>query len=140
MDALAAAVNTCMSWAGFVRLGLTRVCFVQLTSEGGWDAAQEAPYVYAALDARAARAGGWGDRQQRLRIEVASEQAASEMAEPVVVAREAIAYVKQVSHSGCDIHGDCQQAPCMSQMPFTADAVGIQQSFKCMPCRLRWPS
>ena len=69
---------------------------VQLTAEGGWDAAQEAPFLYAAMDALAARAGTWAERRQRLRIEAASEQAASTMAEPVVVSREAIAFVKQV--------------------------------------------
>ena len=69
---------------------------VQLTAEGGWDAAQEAPFLYAAMDALAARAGTWAERRQRLRIEAASEQAASTMAEPVVVLREAIAFVKQV--------------------------------------------
>ena len=69
---------------------------VQLTAEGGWDAAQEAPFLYAAMDALAARAGTWAERRQRLRIEAASEQAASTMAEPVVMSREAIAFVKQV--------------------------------------------
>lgn len=69
----------------------------QLTAEGGWDAAQEAPFLYAAMDALAARAGTWAERRQRLRIEAASEQAASTMAEPVVVSREAIAFVKQFS-------------------------------------------
>ena len=53
------------------------------------------------MDALAARAGSWAERRQRLRIESAGEQAASEMAEPVVVAREAIAFVKQVSSSLC---------------------------------------
>ncbi len=48
------------------------------------------------MDALAARAGTWAERRQRLRIESATEQAASEMAEPVVVSREAIAFVKQV--------------------------------------------
>ena len=69
---------------------------VQLTAEGGWDAAQEAPFLYAAIDALAARAGTWAERRQSLRIEAASEQAASMMAEPVVVSREAVAFVKQV--------------------------------------------
>ena len=69
---------------------------MQLTAEGGWDAAQEAPFLYAAIDALAARAGTWAERQQRLRIESASKQAASEMAEPVVISRQAIAFVKQV--------------------------------------------
>ena len=72
---------------------------MQLTAEGGWDAAQEAPYLYAAMDALASRAGTWAERQQRLRIENATEQAASEMADPAVVAREAIAFVKQVGPS-----------------------------------------
>ncbi len=52
--------------------------------------------MYAAMDALAARAGTWAERRQRLRIEAASEQAGSTMAEPVVVSREAIAFVKQV--------------------------------------------
>ncbi|KAL0035668.1 hypothetical protein WJX79_007021 [Trebouxia sp. C0005] len=69
----------------------------QLTAEGGWDAAQEAPFLYAAMDALAARAGTWAERRQRLKIEAASEPAASVMAEPVVVSREAIAFVKQFS-------------------------------------------
>ena len=72
------------------------LCCMQLTAEGGWDAAQEAPFLYAAIDALAARAGTWAERQQRLRIESASKQAASEMAEPVVISRQAIAFVKQV--------------------------------------------
>lgn len=69
----------------------------QLTAEGGWDAAQEAPCVYAAMDALASRAGSWAERQQRIRIENANQQAASQMAEPVVIARQAVDYVKQVS-------------------------------------------
>ena len=70
---------------------------LQLTAEGGWDAAQEAPCVYAAMDALASRAGSWAERQQRIRIENASQQAASQMAEPVVVARQAVDFVKQAS-------------------------------------------
>ena len=70
---------------------------LQLTAEGGWDAAQEAPFVYAAMDALASRAGTWAERQQRIRIENASQQAASQMAEPVVIARQAVDFVKQAS-------------------------------------------
>lgn len=74
---------------------------MQLTAEGGWDAAQEAPFLYAAMDALASRAGTWAERQQRTRIDNASEQAASEMAEPVVIARETMAFVKQASGQKC---------------------------------------
>ena len=70
---------------------------LQLTAEGGWDAAQETPFVYAAMDALASRAGSWAERQQRVRIENASQQAASQMAEPVVSARQAVDFVKQAS-------------------------------------------
>lgn len=79
--------------------GLWLIDFValQLTAEGGWDAAQEAPFLYAAMDALASRAGSWAERQQRIRIEGATPQAAADMAEPVVVARQAVDFVKQAS-------------------------------------------
>lgn len=69
--------------------------------EGGWDAAQEAPYLYAAMDALASRAGIWAERRQRLKLESASEHAAQDMPEPVVAAREAADFVKQVCLSLC---------------------------------------
>lgn len=74
---------------------------LQLTVEGGWDAAQEAPYLYAAMDALANRAGIWAERRQRLKLESATEQAAHDMAEPVVAARNAADFVKQVCHVAC---------------------------------------
>ena len=53
--------------------------------------------MYAAMDALASRAGSWAERQQRIRIENAGQQAASQMAEPVVSARQAVDFVKQAS-------------------------------------------
>ena len=76
---------------------MDRCVALQLTAEGGWDAAQEAPFVYAAMDALASRAGSWAEHQQRIRIENAGQQAASQMAEPVVIARQTVDFVKQVS-------------------------------------------
>jgi hypothetical protein len=43
----------------------------QVMAEGTWDAAAEAPHVFAAMDALAARAAAWAERRQRLRVEAA---------------------------------------------------------------------
>lgn len=45
------------------------VLIVKVTAEGGLDAAMEAPFVFAAIDALAARATAWAERRQRLLIE-----------------------------------------------------------------------
>ncbi|KAL3147231.1 hypothetical protein ABBQ32_002726 [Trebouxia sp. C0010 RCD-2024] len=82
----------------------------QLTAEGGWDAAQEAPFLYAAMDALASRAGSWAERQQRIRIEGATPQAAADMAEPVVAARQAVDFVKQFSTAAVHAAEEQQEA------------------------------
>lgn len=41
----------------------------QVTKEGGWDAAIEAPHIFAAMDVLAVRAAAWTERCQRLRQE-----------------------------------------------------------------------
>lgn len=48
---------------------LLRAC--QVMAEGTLDAAMEAPHVFAAADALAARAAAWTERRQRLRIDAA---------------------------------------------------------------------
>ena len=66
----------------------------QVTTEGGYDAAMEAPYIYAAVDALAVRAGKWAERRQRLLLEASPEDLA--MPSPEAAAAAAIAAVKEV--------------------------------------------
>ena len=67
---------------------------VQVTTEGGFDAAMEAPYIYAAIDALALRAGKWAERRQRLILEGVSADAA--VVTPEAASAAAIAAVKEV--------------------------------------------
>ena len=46
-----------------------RRCWLQVTAEGGLEAAYEAPNVYSAIDALAARARSFAERRQRLLLE-----------------------------------------------------------------------
>ena len=66
----------------------------QVTAEGGLDAAQEAPYIFAAMDALAARAASWAERRQRLLQERNCEGADSLSPHSAAVA--AAAALKQV--------------------------------------------
>ena len=73
----------------------------QVTSEGGLDAAMEAPFVYAAIDALAARATAWAERRQRLLLEGGVPSAAAGGEPPPQLTPEeagaaAAAAVKQV--------------------------------------------
>ena len=70
--------------------------WLQVTAEGGTDAAQEAPYIYAALDALAARAAAWADHRQRNLISAAPQGAADSMLLPEAVGRQAAEVVRQV--------------------------------------------
>ncbi|KAK9835882.1 hypothetical protein WJX74_010176 [Apatococcus lobatus] len=70
-----------------------------VTTEGGFDAATEAPFVYGALDALASRSAAWAERRQHLLLEHAPPDKAASMAEPHVVAADAAAAVKQVSRA-----------------------------------------
>ncbi len=79
------------------------MCFLpQVTSEGGLDAAFEAPNVYAAMDALAARARLWAERRQRL----LGERGEGGALAPEEAGRIAAAAVKQASAlrrgGGCD--------------------------------------
>ena len=67
---------------------------VQVTMGGGPDAAQEAPFIYAAMDALANRAASWAERRQRLLQDrnVAEIHSLS----PQEAAQAAAAEVKQV--------------------------------------------
>ena len=90
---------------------------MQVTTEGGFDAAMEAPYIYAAIDALALRAGKWAERRQRLILESASADAALTTAEAASAA--AIAAVKEVclllpSHDPQDL----QDRPCPMSVPY----------------------
>ena len=69
---------------------------VQVTTEGGFDAAMEAPFVYGALDALACRSAAWAERRQHLLLEQAPPDKTASMPEPYVVAADAAAAVKQV--------------------------------------------
>ena len=69
---------------------------MQVTTEGGFDAAMEAPFVYGALDALAARSAAWAERRQHLLLDQAPPDKAVSMPEPHVVAADAAAAVKQV--------------------------------------------
>ena len=66
----------------------------QVTTEGGFDAAMEAPYIYAAIDALAVRAGKWAERRQRLIFEAAPVDAS--LLSPEAASAAAIAAVKEV--------------------------------------------
>ena len=67
---------------------------MQVTTEGGFDAAMEAPYIYAAIDALALRAGKWAERRQRLILEGVSADAA--LITPEAASAAAVAAVKEV--------------------------------------------
>ena len=67
---------------------------MQVTTEGGYDAAMEAPYIYAAVDALAVRAGKWAERRQRLLLEASPDDLA--LPSPEAAAAVAIAAVKEV--------------------------------------------
>lgn len=54
----------------------------------------EAPYIYAAVDALAVRAGKWAERRQRLILEASSEDLV--VPSPEAAAAAAIAAVKEV--------------------------------------------
>lgn len=69
---------------------------MQVTTEGGFDAAMEAPFVYGSLDALAARSAAWAERRQHLLLDQAPPDKAACMPEPHVVAADAAAAVKQV--------------------------------------------
>lgn len=69
---------------------------MQVTTEGGFDAAMEAPFVYGALDALAARSAAWAERRQHLLLDQAAPDKAASMPEPHAVAANAAAAVKQV--------------------------------------------
>ena len=62
--------------------------------EGGVDAAQEAPFIYAAMDALANRAASWAERRQRLLQERSAH--GSDSLSPNDAAQAAAARVKQV--------------------------------------------
>lgn len=66
----------------------------QVTGEGGRDAAQEAPNIFAAIDALAARAASFAERRQRMVQERSAE--GSEGPSPRAAAFAAAAAVKQV--------------------------------------------
>lgn len=68
---------------------------LQVTSEGGPDAAQEAPFIFAAMDALANRAASWAERRQRT-LQDRNVQGADAVS-PHDAARFAAAAVKQVS-------------------------------------------
>ncbi|KAK9868787.1 hypothetical protein WJX84_008695 [Apatococcus fuscideae] len=70
-----------------------------VTTEGGFDAAMEAPFIYGALDALAARSAAWAERRQHLLLDLAPPDKAATMPEPHVVAADAAAAVKQVSRA-----------------------------------------
>ena len=68
---------------------------MQVTAEGGQDAITEAPALYAAMDAVAARAASWAERRQRMLLDASGNDSAS-LATPEGCAAIAAAAVKQV--------------------------------------------
>ncbi|CAK0785380.1 hypothetical protein CVIRNUC_008588 [Coccomyxa viridis] len=72
----------------------------EVTTEGGFDAAMEAPYIYAAIDALALRAGKWAERRQRLILEGVSADAA--VVTPEAASAAAIAAVKEMTNAASD--------------------------------------
>ena len=67
---------------------------MQVTAEGGQDAAMEAPFIYAAIDALAARAMAWAERRQRMIL--ASHPEDYSLLSPGEAASAASAAVKEV--------------------------------------------
>lgn len=71
-----------------------------MTTGGGPDAAQEAPFIYAAMDALANRAASWAERRQRLLQD--RNVPGSDNLSPQEAAQSAAAEVKQVCiHRSC---------------------------------------
>lgn len=71
---------------------------MQVTAEGGQDAIMEAPAIYAALDAMAARAASWAERRQRQLLNAPGIDEAA-LPSPEEAAAAAAAAVKKVSHA-----------------------------------------
>lgn len=65
-----------------------------MTNAGGRDAAQEAPFIYAAIDALANRAASWAERRQRILQEASAHS--SDSLSPQQAAHAAASKVKQV--------------------------------------------
>ena len=79
---------------------------LQVTMQGGRDAAQEAPTVFAAMDALAARAASFAERRQRALQEAFVDRA--DAISPHEAASTAAASVKQVTFT---LHRDCKKTP-----------------------------
>lgn len=84
-------------------IGLVKVTYIsvlsldvsQVTAEGGQDAAMEAPFIYAAIDALVSRAMAWAERRQRMLLEAHPEDAS--LYSPEEAATAASATVKEVN-------------------------------------------
>lgn len=77
---------------------------MQVTAEGGRDAAMEAPFIYAAIDALAARAMAWAERRQRMILESHPEDGS--LLSPGEAALAASAAVKEV-RAAREFHPAC---------------------------------
>ena len=67
---------------------------MQVTAEGGQDAAMEAPAIYAAIDALAARAMAWAERRQRMLLDAQPEDPS--LPSPAEAASAASMAIKEV--------------------------------------------
>ena len=96
---------------------------MQVTTEGGFDAAMEAPYIYAAIDALAVRAGKWAERRQRLLQEASPDELA--MPSPEAAAAAAITAVKEVHLHVCCYTRSCQPQKTVHWQPITQQLMGV---------------
>jgi hypothetical protein len=85
---------------------------MQVTAEGGVDAAQEAPFIFSAMDSLANRAASWAERRQRLLQERGIE--GPRMVTPHDAALEAAAAVKEVRPRKRVIHCPLTTCACLS--------------------------
>ncbi|KAK9803799.1 hypothetical protein WJX73_000160 [Symbiochloris irregularis] len=75
----------------------------QVVAEGGMDATMEAPALYAAIDALAARAGAWAERHQRIQAPAHLRSSGPDAAEtPEAAAAHASRLVRQAAEKAAE--------------------------------------
>jgi hypothetical protein len=90
---------------------------VQVTAEGGLEAAMEAPYVYKALDSLALRAASWAERAQRHQLDSSPPSLAASLPDPQEAGAAMAAAVKKVRRFTFVAHVVAGSIPCLNS-PF----------------------
>ncbi|KAL4420636.1 hypothetical protein ABPG75_010292 [Micractinium tetrahymenae] len=117
----------------------------QVTAEGGLEAAYEAPNLYSAIDALAARARAAAERRQRLLLEAADPMAQDALLSPEEVGAQAAAAVKGATTaalSAAAVQRERAAAAAAREEAFpslAATAGGPQRSAAAPPARPRPP-